>query len=66
VVLVEGMLFLELLGVVDGWLRRSDRIGNKLELGLSCLGKFVMDRAKGRMESTGYEAMPIVSCGSLL
>jgi hypothetical protein len=49
----------ELAKAGDGWLWHSDRIGNKLELGLGCLGKFVVGRAKGTLESTGYGAMPI-------
>jgi hypothetical protein len=44
----------------------SGRISNKPELGLGCLGKFAVGRAKGRMESTGCETMPIALCDSLL
>jgi hypothetical protein len=58
--LAEGMLFVELAKAGDDWLWRSDRIGNKPELGFGCLGKFVVERVKGRMESTGYEAMSLL------
>jgi hypothetical protein len=40
--LTEGMLFVELMKVGDGWLWCSGWIGNKPELGLGCLGKFVV------------------------
>jgi hypothetical protein len=53
------MLFVELAKVADCWLRCSDKIGNKPELDFGCLGKFLVGRAKGRMESTSYEVMPI-------
>jgi hypothetical protein len=60
----EGMLFVELAKGRGEWLWRSDRIVNKPELGLGC--KFAVGRAKGGMENTSYEAMPIALCGSLL
>jgi hypothetical protein len=52
--------------VVNDWLWCSGRIGNKPELGLGCLGSFLMDRVRDRLESTGYEVLAIVLCGSLL
>jgi hypothetical protein len=42
VVLVEGMLFVDLVKAEDGWLWCSDRIGNKPELELGCFGQFVV------------------------
>jgi hypothetical protein len=60
------MLFVELAKVEDGWLWRSDRTGNKPELELGCFGKFVGERAKGRMENTNCEAMANALCGSVL
>jgi hypothetical protein len=44
----------------------SDRISNKLELGLSCFGKLVVERAKGRMENTDRVAVANALCDSLL
>jgi hypothetical protein len=43
-VLAEGMLFEELAEVVGGWLCRNDMTGNRLELGLDCFGKFVVEQ----------------------
>jgi hypothetical protein len=33
----------------------SDMTGNKLELGLGCFGRLVVEKAKGKMESIGGE-----------
>jgi hypothetical protein len=60
------MLFVKLAKAVDDWWWCNDKIGNIPELGYSCLGKFVMGGAKGWMESTGYEAVAIALCDSLL
>jgi hypothetical protein len=64
--LAEGMLFVELVKVMNDWLWHSDRIGNKPDLGLSCLGKFVVERAKRKMGSPGYDVRAIALCDSLL
>jgi hypothetical protein len=64
--LEESMLFVELTKAENDWLWHNDRIGNKSKLGSGCLGKFVVERAKGKMENTGYEAMSIALCDSLL
>jgi hypothetical protein len=56
----------ELTKVVGDWLWHSDRIGNKLKLGLGCLDEFVVERAKGRLENIGGEAELIAWCHSLL
>jgi hypothetical protein len=63
--LTEDKLFVEPTKVVGDWLWYSGRIGNKLELALSCLGEFVAERANGRMVSIGGEAEPTALCGSL-
>jgi hypothetical protein len=49
--LVEGMLFRELAQVEGGWLGHNDMIGNRLEHGLGCFGRLVLEKAKGMMES---------------
>jgi hypothetical protein len=66
VVPAEGMLSVELMKAMDDWLLHSDMMGNKPKLGIGCLDNFAMDRAKGRMESIGYEVKTIAFCGSLL
>jgi hypothetical protein len=66
VVLAESMLFVELAKAEDDWLWRSSRTSNKLEHELCCFGKPVVERAKGRIENTGYEVMAKALCGSLL
>jgi hypothetical protein len=62
VALPEGMLFVELTKVEDGWLWHSDMIGNKPELGLGYFGRLAVERAKGKMENIigGWE--PIAWC----
>jgi hypothetical protein len=64
--LAKDMLFMELTKGEGDWLWHSGTIGNKSKLGLGCLGEFVMERAKGIMENTGYDVMPIALCDSLL
>jgi hypothetical protein len=51
VALPEGMLFVELARVVNGWLRHSDMIHNKPGLEFGCFGKLAVKNAKGRMEN---------------
>jgi hypothetical protein len=62
VILVEGMLFVELVKAEGGWLWRIGRIGNKSELGLVCFAKLVVERAKGRMENTDCEVVANALC----
>jgi hypothetical protein len=64
-VLTQGMLFVELAKAEDGWLWRSDKIGNKLELEVGCFGKLVVERAKGTMENIDCEVVVNALCGSL-
>jgi hypothetical protein len=66
VILAEGMLFLELAKVKDGWLWYSGMIGNKSERGIDYFGKVVVETTKGTMENTDCEAVANVLCGSLL
>lgn len=49
--LPEGMLFVELVEVEDGWLWRSDMTCNKPKLGLGCFGKLAVKKINGRMEN---------------
>jgi hypothetical protein len=60
-------LFVELAKVGDGLLWHDDKIDNKPEVGLGyCLGEFVVERAKGRMENIDGEEVPIALCDFLL
>jgi hypothetical protein len=65
-VLADGMLFLELAKLEDGWLWYSGMIGNKSERGLGYFGKVVVETAKGMMENTDCEAVANVLRGSVL
>jgi hypothetical protein len=64
--LADGMLFVELMKAGGDWLWCSDMIDNKSEFALGCLGEFVAEKARGRIENIGYEPMPIALCDSLL
>jgi hypothetical protein len=64
--LAEGMLFGELAKVTSDWFWCNGMTGNRSELGLGCLNKFVVERAKGRMESIVGGGEPIAWCGSPL
>jgi hypothetical protein len=64
--LTNDILFVELVKVEAGLLWCSDRTSNKLELELGCFGRFVVERAKDRMENTGCGVMANALCGSLL
>jgi hypothetical protein len=55
--LSEDILFVKLMKVVDGWLWRSDIIGNRL--GLGCFGKLVVGNVKGKMENIAGGGEPI-------
>jgi hypothetical protein len=57
------MLFMESAKAEDGWLWHSDRTGNRQVLELAYFGKFVVERAKGRMENTSCEVMATALCG---
>jgi hypothetical protein len=57
------MLFMESAKAEDGWLWHSDRTGNRPVLELAYFGKFVVERAKGRMENTSCEVMTTTLCG---
>jgi hypothetical protein len=59
--LPEDILFVKLMKVVDGWLWRSDIIGNMLGLGLGlgCFGKLVVGNVKGKMENIAGGGEPI-------
>jgi hypothetical protein len=57
------MLFVELAKVMDDLLWRSGRIGNMAEVGLSCFGKLVVERAKDRMKNIAGSERPIAWCG---
>jgi hypothetical protein len=48
--LAEGTLFGELAKVVGDWLWCNDMTGRRLELGLGCSNKFVVEM-RGRMEN---------------
>jgi hypothetical protein len=45
------MLFGELANCVGGWLWHNDMTSNRPELALGCIGRLVVEKAKGRMES---------------
>jgi hypothetical protein len=64
--LVEDMVFVEFMKVERSLSWPSDRTGNKMELELGCFGRFVVGRAKGRMENTSCGAMANAPCGSLI
>jgi hypothetical protein len=49
--LTEGMLSVELVGVEDVWLWRSDMIDSIPEVGLGCFGVFIMEKVKDMMVS---------------
>jgi hypothetical protein len=49
---VGGMLFVELMKDVDGWLWCNSRIDNMPEFVLGYSGKLVVERAKDMMENT--------------
>jgi hypothetical protein len=53
----------ELAKVMDDLLWRSGRIGNMAEVGLSCFGKLVVERAKDRMKNIAGSERPIAWCG---
>jgi hypothetical protein len=50
--LARGMLYVELVKVVDGWLWRNDRIDNIPVVGLGYFGKLVVTRVKDTMKNT--------------
>jgi hypothetical protein len=47
----EGTLSMELVKVAGGWLWRNDMTCSRLEFGLGCLDKLVVETTKGRMDS---------------
>jgi hypothetical protein len=49
--LTEGMLSVELVGVEDVWLWRSDMIDSIPEVGLGCFGVFIVEKVKDMMVS---------------
>jgi hypothetical protein len=49
--LTEGMLSMELVGVEDVWLWRSDMIDSIPEVGLGCFGVFIVEKVKDMMVS---------------
>jgi hypothetical protein len=63
--LAKGMLFGELAKVASDWLLRNDLTGNMPEPRLGYLGKFVVDKVKGRMERIVVRDT-IAWCGSPL
>jgi hypothetical protein len=65
VVLTEGMLFVELANVEDGWLWYNGRIGIRPELEFDYFGKLV-ERAKCRMGNIDCEEVANATCGLLL
>jgi hypothetical protein len=58
VALVEGMLSMELVEVVDGWLWCGGMIDSMPEVGLGCFSVFVVEKEKDRMVSItgGWES----------
>jgi hypothetical protein len=48
---VKGMLFVELMKAMGGWLWHNDRIDKRPELVLDLLGGLVAKTAKGKMEN---------------
>jgi hypothetical protein len=61
--LMEGMLFVELAKVEDGWLWRNGRIGSMQEVGFGCFDKPVVEKAKDRMGNIAGGGKPIARCG---
>jgi hypothetical protein len=59
VALPEDILFVELEKVVDGWLWRSDMIGNKPRLEIGCFGRLAVGNVKGKMENIAGGREPI-------
>jgi hypothetical protein len=64
--LADGMLFVKLVKPEGGLLWHNDRIGNKPEPALGCLGDFVVETVKGKIGNIGGEAVPIALCDPLL
>jgi hypothetical protein len=64
--LAEGTLFGELAKVTHDWLWRNDMTGSRLELGLGCLNKFVvetrskMENIAGGGESNAWYGSPLL------
>jgi hypothetical protein len=58
VALVEGMLSMELVEVVEGWLWCGGMIDSMPEVGLGCFSVFVVEKEKDRMVSIvgGWES----------
>jgi hypothetical protein len=54
---------MELVGIVDGWSWRNDRIDNMLGVVLGWFGKLVVKLAKDRMVSTVGGESSIAWCG---
>jgi hypothetical protein len=57
VVLVEGMLFSELVKVEDDWLWHNGRIGSMSKVSFGCFGKLVV-KEENRMENIAGDAEP--------
>jgi hypothetical protein len=51
VVVVDDMLFLELVKDEDDWLWHNGRIGSMPEVGFDCFGKFAVEKVKDKMEN---------------
>jgi hypothetical protein len=49
--LVKGILFVELMKAMGGWLWHNDRIDKRPELVIDLLGGLVAKTAKGKMEN---------------
>jgi hypothetical protein len=58
----EGMLFVELVKVEDGWLWCNGRIGGIPEVGFGCFDKLVVEKAKDRTGSIVDGEEPIAWC----
>jgi hypothetical protein len=64
--LVEGMLFVGLTKVEDGWLCHNDRIGSMPEVGFGSVDKLVVEKVKDRMGNIVGDEEPIAWCDWLL
>jgi hypothetical protein len=63
VILVEGMLFAELVKVEDDWLWHNGRFGTILEVGFGYFGRLAMEEASDRMKNIAGGEEPIAWCG---
>jgi hypothetical protein len=48
----EGLLSVELTGIVDGWLWHNDKIDSMSEVVLDWFGRLVVKKVKDKMVST--------------